>query len=233
MSTDRGASETMLAVFAHPDDAEFSAGGTVARWAREGRQIVYAVCTDGGKGGDAFEGSDEQLAALREREQRAAADVIGVAETVFLRHPDGELEGVRELKEELVQLIRQHRPSTVLTWDAWRPYQVHADHRAAGKAALDAVMAAANPRVLPDRDLPAHRVEEVWLFGTDNPDRWVDISDTFALKAESIRCHRSQVQQVVDLEERLETWNRALGEKVGYPLAEAFKVLRPHCDICR
>ena len=92
VSTDHAPSKTVLAVFAHPDDAGFSAGGTVARWAREGRQIDYAVCTDGGKGGDAFEGSDEQMAALREREQRATADVIAVAETVFLRHPDGELE---------------------------------------------------------------------------------------------------------------------------------------------
>lgn len=223
-------------VFAHPDDAEFTAGGTLAKWASEGSEIYYAVCTDGTKGSDDEEVSAEALVLRRQAEQREAARVLGVKEVVFLEHTDGELVLDQALKAELAHLIRALRPGTLLTWDPWRPYQLHSDHRVAGQAALDAVMAAANARYFPEQlkdELKPHWVEEVYLFGTDSPDLWVDISDTFAQKIEAIAQHVSQIADLDKTEKEIGGWNRSLGRSKGITYAEAFKVLRPHCQICR
>lgn len=225
-----------LVVFAHPDDAEFTCGGTLARWAADGSEIYYGVCTDGSKGSEDIELPDAKLVRSRQAEQREAARVLGVAAVAFLGHPDGDLAPAMELRAELVRLIRDLRPDILLTWDPWRPYQLHPDHRAAGLAALDAVMAAASPRYFPEqlRDgLRPHRVEEIYLFGTDNPDVWVDIGPTFARKMEAIAQHASQVADMAAIEKQVGAWNRHLGEGQGFGYAEAFKVLRPHCEICR
>lgn len=117
-------------------------------------------------------------------------------DVVFLRYPDGDLASAGELRHRLVVLIRRWRPDMPLTWDAWRPYQLHPDHRATGLAGVEAVLAAGNPRQfhsLVADSLPAHRVGEVYLFGTDNPDQRTYISETFELKLKAIACHRSQV----------------------------------------
>nr|HID14922.1 PIG-L family deacetylase [Anaerolineae bacterium] len=135
-----------MAVIAHPDDAEFTCGGTLALWAGQGAEIGYVVCTDGGKGRGDPSLSPEQLAAVRRAEQRAAADLLGVKEVVFLGHPDGELSRAAGLEAELVLHIRRFRPQVVLTFDPWRPYQLHPDHRAVGLAALSAILAAGNSR---------------------------------------------------------------------------------------
>ncbi len=233
--SDNGAGR-LLVVFAHPDDAEFTAGGTLARWASEGSEIYYAVCTDGSKGGQDGELPVEKLVAQRQAEQREAAGVLGVKEAIFLNHTDGELAPAPVLKAELVRIIRDLHPDILLTWDPWRPYQLHSDHRAAGQAALDAVMAAANARYFPEQlreGLHPHRVQEVYMFGTDSPDLWVDISPTFGRKMEAIACHASQVTNLAEIEREVESWNRQLGEGQGSAYAEAFKVLRPHCEICR
>lgn len=232
---DNGA-RRVLVVFAHPDDAEFTAGGTLARWASDGSQICYAVCTDGSKGGQDRELPAEQLTSQRQAEQREAAGVLGVGEVIFLNYADGELSPTLELRAQLVRLIRGLRPHTLLTWDPWRPYQLHADHRAAGQAALDAVMAAGNPRYFPEQigdGLRPHRVEEVYLFGTDSPDLWVDITPTFSRKMEAIARHASQIANIAEVATEVSSWNRYLGEGRGFAYAEAFKVLRPHCEICR
>lgn len=226
----------VLVIFAHPDDAEFTAGGTLAKWALAGDQIYYVVCTDGSKGSKEKELSAEQLTALRQQEQREAAQVLGVSDVLFLDWADGELTNSKELRAEFTRLIRSLRPDILLTWDPWRPYQLHSDHRAAGQAALDAVMAATNPRYFPEQlrgALKPHQVEEVYLFGTDNPDCWVDITETFPTKIKAIAQHTSQMTSIDDLEEQIGAWNRTLGEPEGFTFAEAFKVLRPHCEICR
>jgi LmbE family N-acetylglucosaminyl deacetylase len=226
----------VLVVFAHPDDAEFTVGGSLAKWAAEGSEIYYAVCTDGSKGSDKVGVSAEELALQRQSEQREAAMVLGVKEVTFLGHTDGELTPDPRLKVELVRLIRALRPDTLLTWDPWRPYQLHSDHRMVGQAALDAVMAAASPRYFPEQlgdGLQPHRADEVYLFGTDSPDIWVDIGETFTQKIEAIAQHVSQIKDIADIEREIGDWNRSLGESKGFTYAEAFKVLRPHCEICR
>lgn len=226
----------VVVVFAHPDDAEFTAGGTIAKWISEGKSVSYIVCTDGGKGAETDRIETSDLIALRQSEQRRAADVLGVKDIVFLKCPDGELALSRGISAELTRLIRELRPQILLTRDPWRPYQLHADHRAVGFAALDAVMAAGNVRYFPEQlsgGLQVHQIEEVYLFGTDQPDVWIDISDTFERKVEAIRQHSSQVSNPIEIIRHVEEWNSHVGRAKGFAYAEAFKLIQPQCAICR
>lgn len=233
---DQTVTRRVLIVIAHPDDAEFTSGGTIAQWAGQGWDIRYVVCTDGSKGKRDRGTPGATLAAKRQKEQIDAARLLGVKEVFFLVHPDGHLVPDDDLRAELTLLIRRLRPHILLTWDPWRHYQIHSDHRATGEAALNAVMAAENPSFYTEQlscNLQAHRVEEVWLFGADAPDQWVDITSTFQQKLAAIRKHVSQVENINDLQERTGSWNASLGISKGFAYAEAFKVLRPFCEICR
>jgi len=224
----------VMVIFAHPDDAEFTCGGTLAKWANADAAICYVVGTDGSKGGDDLDVDDAALRDLRESEQWAAAAALGVAEVIFLRHPDGELASARELREELTRAIRRWRPDRLLTWDAWRPYQLHPDHKAMGLAATEAVLAAANPRMYVAQlanGIGPHRVPEVYLFGSEKPDVWVDIADSFAQKIAAIACHRSQGGAASDVIDRVAQCAAGHLGRSGYALAEAFKVLRPFCGL--
>lgn len=227
----------IMVVFAHPDDAEFTSGGSIARWATEGDHVTYVVCTDGSRGTDSPETDPPTLAETRRSEQRAAARALGVKDLVFLDYEDGELDRTRDpLRMQLIGLIQEHRPDRVVTWDPWRPYQLHRDHTAAGHAAFYAAVESADPVPVSKQGggtLVAHRVDELYLFGTDRPDTWIDISDFVEKKREAIRCHESQVGRGEEVEERLLAWSRTLGQERGLAFAEAFKVLRPHCEICR
>lgn len=225
--------QRVMAIIAHPDDAEFTCAGTLALWAGQGAEIGYVVCTDGSKGRGDPSLSPEQLAAVRRAEQRAAADLLGVREVVFLGHPDGELSRVAGLETKLALWLRRFRPQVVLTFDPWRPYQLHPDHRAVGLAALNAVLAAGNPRFFPGQlagEVQAHRVETVYLFATEQPDAWVDITATFGRKMAAIDCHRSQVGDRPDITAQVRRCNRDYGQQAGTSYAEAFKVLHPFCE---
>jgi len=222
----------VLAVSAHPDDAEFTSGGSLARWIGEGWAVYLVVCTDGGKGSYDASMPSETLTALRYQEQQDAARVLGIESVLFLGHPDGELAATPSLAQELAQAIRLTRPDRLLCWDPWRRYQLHPDHRAAGLAALDAVLAAGNPHFFPEQlaSVSIHRVEEVYLFGSDEPDEWVDITQIFDRKMAAIERHRSQVAGLRDVALRMSHCNQGYGEGHDYIYAEAFKVLHPFCD---
>lgn len=221
-----------LVIAAHPDDAEFTSGGTIAKLVRAQWQAHLVICTNGDKGSQDPVDSPRQLAVARRREQRAAADVLGVTQVVFLDHPDGELAASPTLVIELARVIRAVHPDRMITWDPWRRYQLHPDHRAAGMAALDALLVAGNPHYFPDHLDPAraHRVEEVFLFGTDQPNEWVDIGETFEQKIAAIQEHRSQVDDIRAVAKQMSQCNRGMGAPNGFTYAEAFKVLRPFCD---
>ncbi len=220
---------TILAIGAHPDDVEFTSAGALTRWVAEGWTACLVVCTDGSKGSRALAVDAVALAARRQEEQQAAARVLGITEVVFRGHPDGELSRAPDLVPELVRLIWRCRPQRLLTWDPWRRYQLHPAHRAAGLAALDAVMAAGNPHYYPAR-LTAHRVEEVYLFGAEEEDTWVDVTTTFEQKLAAIACHHSQVENTPHLAEDVRRCNVDYGRQGGSAYAEAFKVLRPFCE---
>ena len=194
---------TVLVMMAHPDDPEFFCGGTLARWAREGREICYVLATSGEKGSDDGALTTAEMGARREAEQRAAADVVGVREIIFLRHRDGELVSDLALRRQLVRAIRLCRPEVVVTTDPQR-YVVgdrrlnHPDHRAMGDAVLAAVFpAAVNVRFFPElwqvEGLAPHGPREVYIANPEQPNHEVDFTDLIEVKIEAIRQHKSQL----------------------------------------
>ncbi len=222
--------KVVMVISAHPDDSEFAAAGTVAKWVKEGREVVYVICTNGDKGSSDPHMTSDRLAKIREQEQREAAKVLGVNEVVFLGHPDGGLEDTPTFRGELVRLIRKYRPEIVMTSDPYRKYLWHQAHRIAGAVTLDAVFPYARDRLsYPEHEvegLKPHKVREVYLWGSEESETVVDISETFAVKVKALSCHVSQVgNHAADWEKWVrERAERAgtIGQARGIPLAEAF-----------
>ncbi|MFH1139086.1 MAG: PIG-L deacetylase family protein [Pseudomonadota bacterium] len=217
-----------LVISPHPDDAEFGAAGTVARWTRESRRAAYLICTDGGKGTGDRDIRPEDLVRTREAEQRAAARVLGVQEIEFLGRPDQGLEDEDGFRRDLVRAIRKYRPEVVLTTDPYRRYIWHRDHRITGQVVLDAVFPYARDHLAyPDllaEGFEPHKVREMLFWGTDDINFRVDITDTFEQKLAALRCHKSQVvgHESREWGEWLRQRNRTMAEGEPYELAEAF-----------
>ncbi len=220
-----------MVVFAHPDDAEFGCGGTVARWVSEGVEIVYVVATDGSKGSADPAMSPERLIAMRRQEQRKAADVLGVKDVVFLDYPDGYLEHTLALRKDITRAIRRFRPERLITMAPYRAFSVssyvnHPDHLAVGDSALAAVYPTARDRLtfpeLIAEGLEPHVVREVYVMGTDSPDTWVDIEQTLAKKIEALVQHSSQIRSQETFDR---VRNRARETAQGHDMqyAECFK----------
>jgi LmbE family N-acetylglucosaminyl deacetylase len=187
----------VLAVYAHPDDADVGCGGTLARWARAGSEVHLVVCTDGGRGTRDAEMDVVVLTRQRADELDRAAETIGLAEHHMLGFPDGELEDDESLRGELVGWVRKVKPDVICGHDPTavffgEHYVNHRDHRIAGWALLDALCPAAGlPHYFPDRG-PAHQASAAYLSGTLEPDVWVDVTDTIDVKVAAVQCHRSQ-----------------------------------------
>ena len=222
-------SETdVLVVTAHPDDAEFGVAGTVARWVKEGMQVVYVVCTNGDKGTSDRTIKPEQLSEIRKKEQEAAAEVLGVREVIFLGYPDQELDDTPEFRKQIVRMIRMYRPRIVVTSDPYRRYLWHRDHRIAGQVTLDAVFPYARDHLaypdLLDEGLEPHNVDEIFFWAAEDINFRSDITDTFDLKIAALRCHKSQIQGFPN--PNPETWLkercREMAEGEDFELAEGF-----------
>lgn len=224
----------ILGIFAHPDDSEFSCGGSAARWAAEGAEITYVIITDGAAGSNDPAQNLGELVRTRAAEQRAACDVLGVRELIFLGYPDGTLQPTIELRRALTRLIRQIKPDRVISGDptavfVGKDYINHPDHRAAAEATIYAVFPSAVSRpIFPEllaEGLEPHQVKEVYLIGDDaSADTYVDISATLDHKIEALRCHKSQLdpgdgQWVRD-------WAAEAGKRGGMQHAEAFRVMK-------
>lgn len=218
----------VMVVTPHPDDAEYGVAGTVARWASQGKEIIYVVCTSGDKGTSDANMKPEELAKIREQEQLAAAKLLGVREVIFLRHPDQSLEDTPEFRKEIVRLIRTYRPETMVTADPYRRYIWHRDHRITGQVILDAVFPYARDHLaypdLLEEGLRPHKVNEVLLWAAEDLNYRSDITDAFDLKMAALRCHKSQVGQIPypELENRLRERHRMMAEGEDFELAEAF-----------
>ena len=218
----------IMVVTPHPDDAEYGVAGTAARWAREGKEIVYVVCTYGDKGTSDANMKPEEVAKTREQEQLAAAKLLGVREVIFLRHPDQSLEDTPEFRKEIVRLIRMYRPETVVTADPHRRYIWHRDHRITGRVTLDAVFPYARDRLsypdLLDEGLDPHHVREVLLWASEDPNYRSDITDTYDIKLAALRCHKSQIGQYPspEMEKWLRQRHETMAEGEDFELAEAF-----------
>lgn len=224
--------ERVLVVVAHPDDAEFGCAGTVARWTDSGTEVEYLICTDGASGSADPAIGREELTELRQREQRDAARVLGVARVGFLGRPDGGLTADDDLRRELVRAIRRFRPEIVVCQNAVRHYANlggnHPDHLAAGQATIEAVYPyARNPYSFPEllnEGLEAHEVAEAWVTGTEFPDHLVDVTGTLERKLEALHCHRSQHR--TDPAEWVKARLAASGRPRGMAYAESFRRVR-------
>ncbi len=234
-----GRYERVLVVTAHPDDPEFGFGASVARLAEDGADVFYVICSDGCQGGEDPSVPDAELSAIRYAEQRAAAEVLGVRDVVFLGFRDGSLAPTVELRKAIAREIRRLKPDLVLTHTPVRSIGVgigasHPDHTAVGEATLSAVYPdARNPRAFREllaEGLEAHKVKEVWLPGFDDPDHYVDATGLVDKKIEAILCHRSQFEKPGMDADGPSKWirdrMRQAGEKAGFEYAEAFRKLQ-------
>jgi LmbE family N-acetylglucosaminyl deacetylase len=218
----------VLVLSAHPDDAEFGAAGTVARWTDEGQKIVYVICTNGDKGTSDRTLAPDQLLKIRKKEQKAAAEVLGVQEVVFMGYPDQGLEDTPELRERIVRLIRTFRPRVLVTSDPYRQYLWHRDHRIIGQVAMDAVFPYARDHLAyPDmleQGLEPHKVAEILFWGAEDINYRTDVTDTFDRKIEALRCHASQMREfkTSDPVNWLRDRCREMAQGEAFELAEGF-----------
>lgn len=227
------APEKVLVIAAHADDIEFGMAGTVARWTETGTQVTYCIVTDNSSGSNDPHMLRTELSRIREEEQIAAANVLGVAEVRFLNYPDGVLQPTLELRRDLTRVIRQVRPQVVVTLDPslmFTPnndYINHPDHRAAAEAAIYAVFPSSETRpIFPellDEGLEPHRVQKVYLNLSMQPTLYVDVSSTWQRKVEALLCYKSQVGE--DVADMIREWDTRQGEAAGVELAESFRVI--------
>ena len=219
-----------MVVVAHPDDAEFMVAGTVAKWTAAGAIVTYVVVTKGDKGSDDPEMTPGRLTEIREAEQRAAASILGVSDCVFMGYEDGYLEATLGLRRDITRLIRKHRPEVVVCFDPTNrifsdSYVNHPDHRASGDATVDAVFPSARdrltfPELLVDGYQP-HKVSQLWLGSTGQPNVWVDIGETLELKRQALRAHPSQLPpEVTEFALEMSRW-AAAGQ--DFEFGEAFR----------
>lgn len=222
-----------LMVGAHADDIDFGASGTVAAWAKAGTEVHYLVITDGSKGSDDPNMTSEQLIKTREQEQRDAAATLGAKEVHFLRYEDAALEVTMPLKKDIVRVLRQVRPDTVVVMDPTMVYDSergminHPDHRAAGQATLDAIYPLARdrltfPDLLTEEGLEPHKVAHVLLINFGNQNYYVDITSVFETKVAGLLKHVSQVPSPENVRTMLEQWASMAGNKAGTKYAEGF-----------
>lgn len=224
--------ERVLVVAAHPDDIEFGAAGTVARWIGEGAGVRYLLMTRGDKGSDNPSADPAALARLREVEQRAAAAEIGVTEVEFLDEPDGQVEPSLRLRERVTRAIRAFQPEIVMSHDPTvlfvnNEWINHPDHRAVGTVVVDAVFPTArDPLNFPEHlaeGLAAWKVAELFLWSTNEANQLVDIGETLEHKIAALAHHASQFRDFAETARWLRRGAEELGERAGYPAAEGFR----------
>lgn len=225
--------KTVLAVFAHPDDMDFSSSGTISKWAEKGADVTYLVCTDGSKGSEDPNITHRQLATIRKKEQLEAAKILGVKDVIFLKHRDGELIVDFKLKEDIAKVIRQKKPDLVITLDPTFLYSTkhgvvnHSDHRAAGQATMDAVFPLARDRLnFPRHEkqgLAPHKTATLLLVAFEGAEHFEDITNTIAKKLETLKAHKSQVSSDAAFEKHIRSRASEKGKKAGFKYAEGFK----------
>lgn len=221
----------VLVITAHPDDAEFHFGGTIAQLVGEGMDVSYLIVTDGDQGiGEDPLSPPGTVAAVRCNEQRRAAELLGVHDVTFLGWPDGSVAPSPTLRRAMVAELRRCRPRVVITHYPYRVLAVpleasHPDHLAVGEAALQAIYPdAGNVRAFPDlvgRGLMPHTVDEVWIPGYEHPNHYIEATPYLEKKIEAICCHRSQLG-TEGAPDWIYNWMRQVGRVPGYQYSESF-----------
>jgi LmbE family N-acetylglucosaminyl deacetylase len=226
-----------LVVFAHPDDAEFLCGGTIAKWVDDGTEVRYVCATDGSAGWNGPDLGRPEIAAIRKREMGEAAGVLGVADVRFLDFADGMLTPSLNLRRAVTREVRRTRPDVIVTFDPsvrWvrGGYINHPDHRAVGDAVLAVISCDAPSRPqfpeLIDEGFEPFKVRTLWLATEDEPDTKVDIGETIKKKVEAVMAHRSQIENMgdFDVDARLREWGARVAGEGEMELAEAFRTFR-------
>ena len=228
-----------LAIGAHPDDVEFGAGATLAKWAAAGCAISHLVCTDGSKG--TWDPGEDvaQLVATRQQEQRTASRALGgTGDVVFLRWVDGELDSGLRQRWEVAHWIRRLRPDVVLGHDPWRRYRLHPDHRHAGLLAVEGIVAARDPHFFPEQQLQPHRPRALLLWEADEVNHVEEVAGFEERKLAALFAHRSQLRSTMHIDDEADTAQvdafrrRVLdrlaehGSHAGLDLGEAFHLIR-------
>jgi LmbE family N-acetylglucosaminyl deacetylase len=203
----------VMGVFAHPDDAEFFAGATFARWAADGAEITFVLATSGDKGSSDPEMTSEKLAEIREEETKKAAQALGVKDVVFLRYKDGELFPTLELRRDITRMIRLKKPDVIVTLDPTRFWYEtrginHPDHRAIGAATLESIFPTARDRLNfieleRDEGLEPHKCLTVYIAGAEEPTLTVDVTGCIDVQVKALLEHKSQIGDADKLYERL------------------------------
>ena len=231
-----GRPKRILGVFAHPDDPEFFAGATFAKWAADGADITFVVATSGDKGSSDPQMTPDRLAQIREVEEREAAAVLGVRQVVFLRYKDGELFPTLELRRDITRLIRMKKPDIVVTldptvfWYGTRGIN-HPDHRAIGAATLEAVFPTARDRLNfieleRDEGLAPHKALTVYIAGAAQPTLTVDVSNAIETQIRSLHAHKSQISDMDKMAERIRERSLDPDSPPEYPRhIEKFRVI--------
>jgi LmbE family N-acetylglucosaminyl deacetylase len=225
-----------LVIMAHPDEIEYFVGGTVAVWTAAGCAVTFLLLTNGDKGSQEPTMTPERLMKLREAEQRAAAEVLGVQSLVFLREPDGGLAATPELRKRVTAEIRRHRPDAVIAPDPLgyfhHPIESHPDLFPTGQVALDAVTTTAGNRLfypdLLEAGLEPYRVRDLWLASAIEPNYSVDITATISRKVRALCCHQTQVPDPAALESRLYANAQSTNEQGQTVYREWFRCIRIH-----
>ena len=226
----------VLVVMAHPDDCDFGAGGTIAQWTARGIHVSYCIITNGDQGGEESGIPLEQMATVRQKEQRDAGKALGVTDITYLNYRDGWLSPSMELRKDIVKAIRTAKPDRMVVQSPERNYErvfaSHPDHLAAGETAVQAVYPdARNPFAftdLKDAGFEPWRVREVWMTGSPNPNHFVDITETFPKKIAALHAHVSQTAHNKELEKMVREWGERNAQANGLSegrIAEIFQVM--------
>ena len=231
--------ERVMVITAHPDDAEFAAGGTVARFVKAGAEVTYVIVTSGNMGSSDRAMTRDWLGQIREAEQRNAAKTLGVRHVQFLGYEDGEVEDTRDLRRDITRQLRRWRPDLVIAQSPLRTYNLyasHRDHRVTGSVVLDCVYPLARdhlafPELLPDGE--PHRVREVYImqWQSETHEIAIDVSETMDVKLEALACHKSQLADFAAMAAHVRDRCALLGKPYGYAYAETFDRIVMPADV--
>ena len=224
-----------LVISPHPDDLDFGCAGTIAKLTKEGNTVEELIVSDGSKGNHVVGFDGKKLAAIRKKEEEAAAKVLGAKKVHFLNEVDGEVENTKSLRKKIVKAVRRIKPDIILSFDPSSlqfesVYRSHRDHRMAAEAAFDALYPAlGNSSFFPElvqQGFAPHKAKEIWFFATPRPNKFVDISKTMDLKIKALQCHKSQIADMKAMESRIkERARKEAKKKQKMKYVEVFRVI--------